>query len=132
MSDRYSRQTLFLPNGPADQDRLGESRVALIGCGALGTVIASHLVRAGVGFLRIVDRDFIEASNLQRQTLFDEDDIKLGLPKAVAAARKLAVTNSEVLVEPVAVDLGPDNADRLLGDVGLVMDASDNFETRYL
>src|SRR5437763_8653674 len=110
MSDRYSRQTLFLPNGPADQDRLGESRVALIGCGALGTVIAGLLVRAGVGFLRIIDRDFIESSNLQRQTLFDEEDIRLGLPKAVAAARKLALVNSEVAIEPQAVDFEPDNA----------------------
>ena len=84
MSDRYSRQTLFLPNGLADQERLGRSHVALIGCGALGTVIAGHLVRAGVGLLRIVDRDFIEASNLQRQTLFDEEDIRQ--PLAYAAA----------------------------------------------
>jgi molybdopterin/thiamine biosynthesis adenylyltransferase len=132
VSDRYSRQTLFLPNGLADQERLGRSRVALIGCGALGTVIASHLVRAGVGLLRIVDRDFIEASNLQRQTLFDEEDIRLGLPKAVAAERKLARTNSEVTVEGRAVDFDPDNAERLVDDVDLVMDGSDNFEARYL
>src|SRR5438034_9817183 len=131
MSDRYSRQTLFLPNGPADQDRLGESRVALIGCGALGTVIASHLVRAGVGFLRIVDRDFIESSNLQRQTLFDEEDIRLGLPKAVAATRKLGMVNSEVAIEPQAVDFDGNNAESLLADVDLVMDGSDNFEARY-
>jgi adenylyltransferase/sulfurtransferase len=132
VSDRYSRQTLFFPNGDADQERLRASRVALIGCGALGTVIAGLLVRAGVGFLRIVDRDFIEESNLQRQTLFDEQDVRAGLPKAVAAARKLAAVNGEVAVDPQTVDFDADNAARLLGDVDLAMDATDNFEARYL
>jgi molybdopterin-synthase adenylyltransferase len=129
---RYSRQTLFFPNGDQDQARLAQARVALVGCGALGTVIAGLLVRAGVGFLRIVDRDFIELSNLQRQTLFDEDDVRAALPKAVAAARKLARVNSEVVVEPAANDLSPDLVGRLLDDVTLVLDGTDNFETRYL
>ena len=129
---RYSRQTLFFPNGHLDQARLSQARVALVGCGALGTVIAGLLVRAGVGFLRIVDRDFLEMSNLQRQTLFDEDDVRAALPKAVAAARKLGRVNSEVVVESAPNDLAPDTIDRLLGDVGLVLDGSDNFETRYL
>ena len=106
--------------------------MALVGCGALGTVMAPLLVRAGIGFLRIVDRDFIEMSNLQRQTLFDEEDIRQGYPKAVAAARKLSSSNSEVTVEPAVVDFGPDNAESCCGDVDLVMDASDNFEARYL
>jgi molybdopterin/thiamine biosynthesis adenylyltransferase len=132
MTDRYSRQTLFFPNGQADQDRLRAARVALVGCGALGTLIAGLLARAGVGYLRIVDRDFIELSNLQRQTLFDEEDIRLGLPKAVAAARKLGATNSEIVVEPCADDLHAGNAERLLGGVDLVLDGSDNFEARYL
>jgi molybdopterin/thiamine biosynthesis adenylyltransferase len=132
LSSRYSRQALFFPNGLGDQARLGMARVALVGCGALGTVVAGLLVRAGVGFLRIVDRDFIELSNLQRQTLFDEDDVLDALPKAVAAARKLARVNSEVVVEPAAHDLSADSVDRLLSDVSLVVDGTDNFETRYL
>jgi adenylyltransferase/sulfurtransferase len=132
MSDRYSRQEIFFPHGEADQLRLGQARVALVGCGALGTVIAGLLVRAGVGFLRIVDRDFLETNNLQRQTLFDEPDVEAALPKAVAAAQKLRRVNSEVEIEAQAVDLNPDNARRLLDDVGLVMDGTDNFETRYL
>src|SRR5918912_1465787 len=110
MTDRYSRQELFFSNDQADQERLGRSRVALIGCGALGTVIGSLVVRAGVGFVRIVDRDFIELSNLQRQTLFDEDDIRAGLPKAVAAAKKLSLANSEVQLDPQPVDFNSDNA----------------------
>jgi molybdopterin-synthase adenylyltransferase len=132
MSDRYSRQTIFFPDGDADQQRLGKSRVALVGCGALGTVIAGLLVRAGVDFLRIVDRDVVELSNLQRQTLFDEADVRAGLPKAIAAARKLSAANSDVIVEPRPVDFDADNAGRLLGDVDLVLDATDNFEARYL
>jgi molybdopterin-synthase adenylyltransferase len=132
MSERYSRQEIFFPNGEADQESLRRARVALVGCGALGTVIAGLLVRAGVGFLRIVDRDFVELSNLQRQTLFDEQDVRDALPKAVAAARKLALVNAEVEVEGQAVDFDADNAVRLLGDVDLVMDGTDNFETRYL
>jgi adenylyltransferase/sulfurtransferase len=132
MTDRYSRQELFLPNGQADQQRLGRSRVALIGCGALGTVVSSLIARAGVGFVRIVDRDYIELSNLQRQTLFDEDDVRAGLPKAVAAVKKLSLANSEVQLDPQPVDFNADNAERLLKDVDLVVDATDNFEARYL
>lgn len=129
---RYSRQELFFPNGAADQARLRAASVVLIGCGALGTVIASHLARAGVGRLRIVDRDFVDETNLQRQTLFDEADVRAGLPKAVAAADKLRRANSEVQVEAVVEDFSPDNAERLLAGVDLAMDASDNFEARYL
>lgn len=132
MSDRYSRQEIFFPHGEVDQERLRRARVALVGCGALGTVIAGLLVRAGVGFLRVIDRDFVELSNLQRQTLFDQMDVRDSLPKAVAAARKLALVNADVEVEGRAVDFDPDNAEQLLGDVDLVMDGTDNFEARYL
>jgi adenylyltransferase/sulfurtransferase len=131
-TDRYSRQTLFFPNGEADQQRLTRSRAVLVGCGALGTVLAGLLVRAGLGHLRIVDRDFIELSNLQRQGLFDEDDVCQGLPKAVAAARKLGRANSAVTVEPLTADFSADNAERLLRDADLVLDGTDNFEARYL
>jgi adenylyltransferase/sulfurtransferase len=131
-TDRYSRQILFLPEGEADQERLTRARAVLIGCGALGTVLASLLVRAGVGQLRIVDRDFVELSNLQRQSLFDEDDVRLGLPKAVAAARRLGTANSEVEVEAAVADFSADNAERLLRDADLVLDGTDNFEARYL
>lgn len=132
MSERYSRQTLFFPRGEADQARLGAARVALVGCGALGTVMAGLLARAGVGYLRIVDRDVVELSNLQRQTLFDEQDVADGLPKSIAAARKLALANSEVTIDPRVSDLNRDNGLALLADVDLVLDAADNFEARYL
>ena len=131
-ADRYSRQTLFFPNGAADQERLARARVALVGCGALGTNLAGLLARAGVGFLRLIDRDFVELSNLQRQVLFDEEDVRQNLPKVVAAARKLAAINSEVQVEPLANDFNADNGERLLVDVDLILDATDNFEARYL
>jgi adenylyltransferase/sulfurtransferase len=104
----------------------------LLGCGALGTVIAGLLVRAGVGFLKIVDRDFIEASNLQRQTLFDEEDARRGLPKAAAAERRLREIASDVRVEGVVTDLTPANAGELIGRHDLVLDGTDNFETRFL
>ena len=130
--DRYSRQTIFPGVGREGQARLLASRVTLVGCGALGTVIANVLVRAGVGSLRIVDRDYVELSNLQRQVLFDEDDACEGAPKAVAAAAKLARINSEVRVEAVVEDVGPDNAERLVEDADLVLDGADNFETRYV
>jgi len=106
--------------------------VAIIGCGALGTVIADGLVRAGVGKVRIVDRDSIELNNLQRQVLFDEEDIAKGLPKAVAAVEKLKKVNSQVRLEPVVADVNPDNVERLISDVDLVLDGTDNFEVRYL
>ncbi len=108
------------------------SRVVLVGCGATGTVIANHLVRAGIGYLRIVDRDYIELNNLQRQLLFDEDDIEAGLPKAVAAAQKLRRINSTIEVEPVVVDVDAGNVVQLVQDADLIMDGTDNFETRYL
>ncbi len=130
--ERYSRQVRFHALGEAGQRRLLASRVAICGCGALGTVLANHLVRAGVGFVRIVDRDFIETHNLQRQVLFDEADVASNLPKAEAAARKLRAINSEVVVEPVVTDIDHTNILELVGDVDLILDGTDNFETRYL
>ena len=130
--DRYSRQTLLPEIGIAGQERLLASSVAVVGCGALGSVIASTLVRAGVGRVRVIDRDYIELNNLQRQMLFDEEDIARGLPKAVAAAEKLRKVNSHVDIEPVVADVNPDNVERLIGDVDLVMDGTDNFEIRFL
>lgn len=129
---RYSRQIRFAPWGEQGQARLAASRVAIAGCGALGTVQAEILTRAGVGRLRIVDRDIVEWSNLQRQFLFSEADAAEGTPKAVAAARRLAQINSEVAIEPHVADLGPSNIAELFEDVDLILDATDNFETRYL
>lgn len=129
---RYSRQILFAPIGPDGQKRLGQSRVAIVGMGALGTVLANHMVRAGVGFVRIMDRDFVEPSNLQRQMLYDEEDSRQHLPKSIAAAEKLRRINSGVEVEAHVADLSPYNAEELLGDVDLVLDATDNFQVRYL
>lgn len=130
--DRYSRQILLPEIGTTGQERLLASSVAVVGCGALGTVIASGLVRAGVGRVRIIDRDYIELNNLQRQILFDEEDIARGLPKAIAAAEKLRKVNSQVKVEPIVADVNPDNVERLISDVDLVLDGTDNFETRLL
>jgi molybdopterin/thiamine biosynthesis adenylyltransferase len=129
---RYSRQVRFLPWAKEGQARLAASRVAIVGCGALGTVQAEILTRAGVGTLRIIDRDIVELSNLQRQFLFSEADAQEGTPKAVAAARRLAQINSEVALEPVIADLSPANAAELLENIDLILDATDNFETRYL
>jgi adenylyltransferase/sulfurtransferase len=122
----------FLPWGVEGQARLAASRVAIVGCGALGTVQSEILARAGVGLLRIIDRDIVELSNLQRQFLFSEVDAKEGIPKAVAAARRLAQINSEVALEPFIADLCPSNAAELLENIDLILDATDNFETRYL
>ncbi len=130
--DRYSRQVLLSEIGTGGQERLLASSVAIVGCGALGTAIASGLVRAGVGKVRIIDRDYIELNNLQRQILFDEQDIARGLPKAVAAVEKLRKVNSEVELEPVVADVNPDNIEDMIRDVDLVMDGTDNFETRFL
>ncbi len=130
--DRYSRQVRFHGLREAGQRRLMASRVTICGCGALGTVLANHLVRAGVGHVRIVDRDFIETHNLQRQILFDEKDVADNLPKAEAAARKLRAINSQVTIEPVVTDIDHTNILDLVGDVDLVLDGTDNFETRYL
>jgi molybdopterin/thiamine biosynthesis adenylyltransferase len=131
-TDRYARQVLLPQIGPQGQERMRAASVAVVGCGALGTVIADGLARAGVGSLRLIDRDVVELHNLQRQVLFDEEDVAASLPKAVAAARKLARINSDVRVEPVVADLSPRNAERLLDGVDLVVDGTDNFEARYL
>ena len=130
--ERYSRQMRFPGIGREGQERLLEAHVTLCGCGALGTVLANALVRAGVGHLRLIDRDFIETSNLQRQVLFDEHDVAESLPKAEAAARKLAAINSRVHVEPVVVDIDRGNILDLVKDADLILDGSDNFEVRYL
>ncbi|HLH06316.1 MAG TPA: ThiF family adenylyltransferase [Terriglobales bacterium] len=130
--DRYSRQVLFKPIGPEGQKRLATARIAVIGCGATGSALVSLLARAGVGFVRLIDRDYVEASNLQRQSLFEEADAVESLPKAIAAARQIATFNSDVRIEPHVVDLTPDNAEELLSDVELILDGTDNFETRYL
>jgi len=130
--DRYSRQVLYAPIGPAGQARLRAARVLLTGCGGLGAEAASLLARAGVGRLRVVDRDVVELTNLQRQALFDEADARDCVPKAVAAARHLAAINAEVAVEPVVADLHAGNVGELLDGVDLVVDGFDNFEGRYL
>jgi adenylyltransferase/sulfurtransferase len=130
--ERYSRQILFSEIGEAGQQRLLESSAVIVGCGALGTALANLLVRAGVGKLRIVDRDFVEPSNLQRQTLFEESDAQEALPKAVAAERRLRAINSGVLVEGIVADVGPKNAEDLLRGFPLILDGTDNFETRFL
>lgn len=130
--DRYSRQTLFAGIGAEGQQRLGGAAVTIIGCGAMGSALANNLARAGVGRLRLVDRDFVEANNLQRQTLYDESDAADATPKAVAAARRLRSANSGVEVEAVVSDFTADNALELLDGVDLALDGTDNFEARYL
>jgi adenylyltransferase/sulfurtransferase len=130
--ERYGKQVLFAEIGAAGQQRLLGSRAVLCGCGALGTVLAETLVRAGVGCLRIVDRDFVELSNLQRQILFDEHDVAERLPKAVAAAEKLRRINSGVTIEPVVADVDHTNVLRLVQGMDLILDGSDNFELRFL
>ncbi len=130
--DRYSRQVRFPPLGEAGQRALLKSRVTLSGGGALGTVLANHLARAGVGSIRIIDRDFIETHNLQRQVLFDENDVAQNLPKAEAAARKIRAINSTINVEPVVTDIDHTNIIDLVGDADVILDGTDNFETRYL
>ena len=130
--DRYSRQILFPGIGAEGQARLLASRVAIIGCGALGTYHAAALARAGVGHLAIFDRDFVEPSNLQRQWLFTEDDAAQALPKAAAAKLQLARINSEISVDAFARDITPANIEELVGAPDLILDGTDNFETRYL
>lgn len=132
MLDRYARQTLFSPIGKQGQERLRASSATIIGCGALGTALANNLCRAGVGKLVIADRDYIELNNLQRQLLYDEDDIARHLPKAVAAAEKLKRVNSEVQVTALVEDINADGIEALVQETDLVLDATDNFETRYL
>lgn len=130
--EKYSRQILFRPIGPEGQQKLLQSRVVIIGCGALGTAQAATLARAGVGTLRIVDRDYVEESNLQRQTLFDEADAAQNLPKAVAAERKLKQINSDVRVEGIVADVEGSNVEELIRGFAVVLDGTDNFEARYL
>ncbi len=130
--DRYARQMTFPQIGEEGQRKLLSSSVAVIGTGGLGTHIADNLARAGVGHLRLVDRDRVELNNLQRQVLFDEADVDNALPKAEAAARRLAKINSQVEVEPLVVEVTRDNVEEIVGGVDLVLDACDNFETRYL
>jgi adenylyltransferase/sulfurtransferase len=129
--ERYSRQTRVPGIGKAGQERIGASRVTVCGCGALGTVLANHLVRAGVGFVRIVDRDFVEVSNLQRQVLFDESDVTNNMPKAVAAANKLRAVNSAIAIEPIVADIDRTNIIDLCKDADVILDGTDNFEVRY-
>ncbi len=132
MESRYSRQIRFAPFGQEGQRRLRSARVAIAGCGALGSAQAELLARAGVGSLRLIDRDFVEWSNLQRQFLFTESDAREALPKAAAAARRLREINQEVALEPVVADLTPANAAELFEHADLILDGCDNFETRYL
>jgi len=132
LAERYSRQVLFPEIGAEGQRKLAAARVAIVGCGATGSALASLLARAGVGTLRIIDRDYVEPSNLQRQSLFDEADAAESLPKAIAAARKIAGFNSRIVVEPQVADLTPENIKALLQDADLILDGTDNFETRYL
>ncbi|OCT11654.1 thiamine biosynthesis protein ThiF [Paenibacillus pectinilyticus] len=129
---RYSRQVLFSPIGLDGQRKLGEGRVAIVGMGALGTVLANHMVRAGVGYVRIIDRDFVDLSNLQRQMLYDEEDAAGTVPKAIAAAARLQLVNSAVVVDPHVCDLNATNAEQLLHDVDLILDGTDNFAVRFL
>lgn len=130
--ERYSRQILFQPIGENGQKKLLTKKAVVVGMGALGTVISNHLVRSGVGHLRLIDRDLVELSNLQRQTLYDEEDAKRGLPKAIAAAQKLRKINSSITIEPIISDLNLENGEQLLQDFDVIIDGTDNFSTRYL
>jgi adenylyltransferase/sulfurtransferase len=132
LRERYSRQILFPGVGEEGQRKLAAARVAIIGCGATGSALTGLLARAGVGTLRIIDRDYVEASNLQRQSLFDESDAAESLPKAIAAAGKIAAFNSQIVVEPKVEDIVPSNIEALLEGTDLILDGTDNFETRYL
>jgi adenylyltransferase/sulfurtransferase len=130
--ERYSRQILFRGIGSEGQKRLAAARAAIVGCGATGSALAALLARTGVGLLRIIDRDYVEKSNLQRQSLFDEKDAQESLPKAIAAARKIADFNSEIVVDAQVEDVAPSNIDALLNGIDVILDGTDNFETRYL
>jgi molybdopterin/thiamine biosynthesis adenylyltransferase len=132
MIDRYSRQTAFSALGEEGQRKLSASYVAIIGCGGLGSMIATSLVRAGVGRVRVIDRDFVEYQNLHRQILFDENDIKNELPKAIAAEWRLRKINSSVEVEGIVADVNPGSIEGLVSGVDLIMDGLDNYEGRYL
>ena len=130
--EKYSRQILLSEIGESGQERLLTGSAVIVGCGALGTVAANLLIRGGVGRVRIIDRDFVEPSNLQRQTLFEEQDAKDALPKAIAAERRLRAINSDVAVEGIVADLTPENAIELLQGFPVILDGTDNFETRLL
>lgn len=130
--EKYSRQILFAGIGEDGQEKILKAGAVLIGCGALGTAVAGQLVRSGLGSLRVIDRDFVELSNLQRQTLFDEADARQALPKAVAAERHLRAINSGVAVEGIVADVTPQNALELLSGFALILDGTDNFQTRLL
>jgi adenylyltransferase/sulfurtransferase len=130
--ERYSRQILFLPIGERGQERLLEAHAAIVGCGALGSFHAGALARAGVGRLTVIDRDYVEPSNLHRQFLFEEEDAAVAMPKAAAAARRIARINSSVEVRPVIADLTPANVEELLAGASIILDGTDNFDTRYL
>jgi len=132
MFERYSRQKLFGPIGQEGQKRFQAATVLIVGCGALGTVLANNLCRAGVGHLVIADRDYIELNNLQGQILFDEDDVLQHLPKAVAATKRLRRVNSDVKIDALVEDIHTDGIESLVCEADLVLDATDNFETRYL
>lgn len=131
-ADRFSRQILFAGIGAQGQRQISASRVSIIGCGALGALQAEMLARAGVGFLRLIDRDLVEESNLHRQVLYDENDVGERLPKAVAAARRLSHINSKISAEPRIVDINYSNVEDAIRDVDVVLDGTDNFETRFL
>ena len=130
--ERYARQMVFSHIGSAGQGKLLKSKVAIIGMGALGTVAANNLCRAGVGYIRMADRDYVELVNLQRQILFDEEDARRRLPKAIAAANRLARVNSEITLEPVVADVNSSNIEQVIAGMDLVLDATDNWEIRLL
>src|SRR3972149_7384711 len=130
--ERYSRQILFQHIGEERQKLLMDSYAVVVGCGALGTVSSSYLTRAGIGHIRIIDRDFIEESNLQRQILFDENDIAEGIPKAIAAQRKLRGINTKTNIEGIVTDINYANIDELTKNADIILDGTDNFETRFL
>jgi molybdopterin-synthase adenylyltransferase len=132
MHERYSRQILFGGIGKDGQQKLLNSRVLLVGCGALGAAHAETLARAGVGFLRIVDRDFVEFTNLQRQTLYSESDAQNRLPKAVAAKNRIIEINSEIEIDAIVADVNHSNIESFVRDIDLVLDGTDNFQIRYL
>lgn len=129
---RYQRQIIFAGLGESGQQKLYESTAVIIGCGANGTVLANHLARAGVGHLRLVDRDYVELNNLHRQLLFDEEDVQESMPKAIAAQNRLREINSDIEIEGIVADFSPENALSLLQGADVVLDGTDNFEARYL
>ncbi|KXZ13539.1 thiamine biosynthesis protein MoeB [Bacillus nakamurai] len=132
MTDRYSRQELFQPIGPGGQQKLKASHAVIIGAGALGTAGAEMLVRAGVGKVTIADRDYVEWSNLQRQQLYTEDDVRQEMPKAAAAEKRLRSINSDVDVKGFVMDVTAENVSGLISDASIIVDATDNFETRLI